>query len=90
MLIILVIVIVLQVPFCQHDSIVKIVDCDVAVGYMAVYRLCFALCMFFLIMAVIMIGVKSSKDGRAPIQNGLVCDSNDTEICNQFLCLVVI
>lgn len=59
-----------NVPFCQHDSIVKIVDCDVAVGYMAVYRLCFALCMFFLIMAVIMIGVKSSKDGRAPIQNG--------------------
>ncbi|KAI8429967.1 hypothetical protein MSG28_000427 [Choristoneura fumiferana] len=32
--------------------------------------ICFALCMFFVLMALIMIGVKSSKDPRAGIQNG--------------------
>lgn len=65
----------LQIPFCRNStSVARVVlpsyDCNVAVGYMAVYRLCFALCLFFVLMAVIMIGVKSSKDGRAPIQNG--------------------
>lgn len=46
------------------------IDCASAVGYLAVYRLCFALFMFFVLMAVMMIGVKSSNDPRAPIQNG--------------------
>ncbi|RXG60455.1 Serine incorporator 1 [Armadillidium vulgare] len=41
-----------------------------AVGYLAVYRMCFAMTMFFFAMAIIMIGVKSSKDPRAGIQNG--------------------
>lgn len=50
---------------CTDTSI-----CKDVVGYLAVYRLMFALTMFFLIMACMMIGVKTSKDGRAGIQNG--------------------
>lgn len=45
-------------------------DCNNAVGYLAVYRICFAACLFFVLMALITIGVKSSKDPRAGIQNG--------------------
>ncbi|KAJ8961093.1 hypothetical protein NQ318_008769 [Aromia moschata] len=64
-----------KVPFCANgtgsylpDSVV--IDCDKAVGYLAVYRICFILTCFFVLMAVMMIGVKSSKDPRAGIQNG--------------------
>lgn len=39
-------------------------------GWLAVHRINFALGMFHLILAVILFGVKTSKDGRAPIQNG--------------------
>jgi len=46
------------------------VDCANAVGYLAVYRLCFIVTLFFTLMAVLMIGVKSSNDPRAGIQNG--------------------
>ncbi|XP_050072144.1 serine incorporator 1-like [Anopheles maculipalpis] len=38
--------------------------------YLAVYRICFALVCFFALWAVMMIGVRSSKDGRAALQNG--------------------
>lgn len=38
--------------------------------YLAVYRICFALVCFFTLMAIITIGASSSKDPRAPIQNG--------------------
>ncbi|XP_017107628.1 serine incorporator 1 isoform X3 [Drosophila bipectinata] len=44
-------------------------DCDFALGYMAVYRLCFGLACFFALMALIMVGVKSSRDPRSSIQN---------------------
>ena len=53
-----------DVPFC------KSVNCENAVGYLAVYRVMFALTIFFVVFSMIMIGVKSSRDGRAPIQNG--------------------
>lgn len=46
------------------------VDCKEVVGYLAVYRVEFGTVMFFLLFALIMIGVKSSRDGRAGIQNG--------------------
>ncbi|KAK7580261.1 hypothetical protein V9T40_000890 [Parthenolecanium corni] len=63
-----------NIPFCQGNGTNSYVfpsyDCNDAVGYMAVYRLCFAVTVFFLFMSLIMIGVRSSKDGRAPIQNG--------------------
>lgn len=39
-------------------------------GYVAVQRINFALGVFHAIMALILVGVRSSKDGRAPIQNG--------------------
>ncbi|XP_026726115.1 probable serine incorporator isoform X2 [Trichoplusia ni] len=63
-----------KVPFCKNSTHyipgdLK-VDCDQAVGYLAVYRICFAACLFFVLMALITIGVKSSKDPRAGIQNG--------------------
>lgn len=51
--------------FCSH-----MVDCDVVVGYLAVYRVCFALAGFFFLMSVLLIKVKTSKDPRAKIQNG--------------------
>ncbi|KAK9879794.1 hypothetical protein WA026_006854 [Henosepilachna vigintioctopunctata] len=67
-----------KVPFCKGsgqqktwDSVTKLTyDCNGIVGYLAVYRVCFALCLFFLFMALIMIGVKTSRDPRAGIQNG--------------------
>jgi hypothetical protein len=67
----------LQVPFCSSNvsSAVNLYptwQCESAVGYLAVYRICFALSVFFFLMALIMIGVKTSKDARAGIQNGSV------------------
>ncbi|XP_059048953.1 probable serine incorporator isoform X2 [Achroia grisella] len=64
-----------KVPFCKNSTSVPVpgdltVDCNNAVGYLAVYRICFAACLFFVLMALITIGVKSSKDPRAGIQNG--------------------
>lgn len=44
--------------------------CKYAVGYLAVYRLLFALTLFFIAFSLMMIGVKSSKDPRGGIQNG--------------------
>ena len=46
------------------------VDCSAAVGYQAVYRLCLIVTLFFTLMSVIMINVKTSNDPRAGIQNG--------------------
>ncbi|KAH8375498.1 hypothetical protein KR200_010750 [Drosophila serrata] len=45
------------------------VDCEYALGYMAVYRICFGMACFFALMSVIMLGVKSSRDPRSHIQN---------------------
>ena len=44
--------------------------CDKVVGYIAVYRICFAMAVFFVFFCLIMYGVKSSKDARSGIQNG--------------------
>ncbi|XP_068609510.1 serine incorporator 1-like isoform X2 [Brachionichthys hirsutus] len=46
------------------------VNCDVIVGYKAVYRVCFGMAMFFLLFSLLMIKVKSSKDPRAALHNG--------------------
>ncbi|XP_015113686.1 probable serine incorporator isoform X2 [Diachasma alloeum] len=63
-----------KVPFCANSSNYYpssfTVDCNSAVGYLAVYRICFIISLFFFLMSTMMIGVKSSKDHRAPIQNG--------------------
>lgn len=68
-----------KVPFCDEstNNVSNIlvpnsikVDCGIAAGYLAVYRLCFGMTLFFLFMALMMIGVRNSKDPRAGIQNG--------------------
>jgi len=46
------------------------VDCDKRWGQLGVYRVMFASTVFFSLLSAIMIGVKSSTDGRAGIQNG--------------------
>lgn len=63
-----------QIPgFCAgSSSIPGKVNCDMIVGYKSVYRMCFAMACFFFLFAIIMIRVRSSKDPRAAIQNGLV------------------
>ena len=59
---------------CNHfQTILKVklqVKCEDFVGYLAVYRIGFIVTLFFLLMSLLMIGVKSSRDPRAPIQNG--------------------
>lgn len=45
--------------------------CKDIIGYASVYRVWFSFTMFFLLMAILTIGVKSSKDCRAQFQNGL-------------------
>ncbi|XP_039303658.1 probable serine incorporator isoform X2 [Solenopsis invicta] len=63
-----------KVPFCTNSSNYVpsnfAFDCEHAVGYLAVYRICFILALYFFLMSVIMIRVRSSRDPRAPIQNG--------------------
>lgn len=39
-------------------------------GFVAVHRINFALGVFHALLAILLLGVKSSKNGRAPIQNG--------------------
>lgn len=63
-----------KVPFCANSTnyvpSTFMVDCESAVGYLAVYRICFIISLFFFLMSAMMIRVRSSKDPRAPIQNG--------------------
>ena len=58
----------MKIPrFCEH---VPEHDCSSLVGYLAVYRVCFAMAAFFLLMAMLLFKVKSSSDPRAKFQNG--------------------
>ncbi|XP_053668574.1 serine incorporator 1 isoform X2 [Anopheles marshallii] len=67
-----------KVPFCANSTSTasniipggETIDCSHAVGYLAVYRICFALVCFFTLWALMMIRVRSSKDPRAALQNG--------------------
>ncbi|KAK9294830.1 hypothetical protein QLX08_010691 [Tetragonisca angustula] len=64
-----------KVPFCNTNSSNYMpsdftIDCQSAVGYLAVYRICFIIALYFFLMSIMMIRVRSSKDPRAPIQNG--------------------
>ncbi|XP_048386041.1 serine incorporator 1-like isoform X2 [Stegostoma tigrinum] len=44
--------------------------CRVLVGYKSVYRVCFGMATFFLLLALLMINVRNSKDPRALVHNG--------------------
>nr|CAG4644009.1 EOG090X07ET [Lepidurus arcticus] len=64
-------------PFCKgSDSSLDVFsstaafDCSKVVGYLSVYRICFAMSLFFFAMALVMINVKTSNDFRSGIQNG--------------------
>merc|ERR1711976_99433 len=46
------------------------VDCKNGVGYLAVYRFCFIVTLFFMLFSVMMVRVRSSNDPRAGVQNG--------------------
>ncbi|OBS67896.1 hypothetical protein A6R68_03563, partial [Neotoma lepida] len=54
--------------FCENEK--GVVPCSILVGYKAVYRLCFGLAMFYLLLSLLMIKVKSSSDPRAAVHNG--------------------
>lgn len=53
-----------------NNQILRAEQCDSVVGFLAVYRVCFAMAAFFILFAIIMIKVNSSRDPRAKIQNG--------------------
>uniref|UniRef100_A0A8C4NYF2 Serine incorporator 1 n=1 Tax=Dicentrarchus labrax TaxID=13489 RepID=A0A8C4NYF2_DICLA len=46
------------------------VNCEMFVGYKAVYRVCFGMSMWFLGFSILMINIKNSRDTRAAIHNG--------------------
>ncbi|XP_050408189.1 serine incorporator 1 isoform X2 [Patella vulgata] len=54
----------------SNYQVLKTEQCDNVVGYLSVYRVCFAMAAFFFLFSLIMIAVKSSKDPRSGIQNG--------------------
>ncbi|XP_013794023.1 probable serine incorporator [Limulus polyphemus] len=58
-----------KVPFCKENAIYS-VPCENAVGFLSIYRIYFSLTLFFVLFSLMMIGVKSSRDSRAGIQNG--------------------
>jgi hypothetical protein len=59
--------------FCKAAKEMADIDCERTVGYQAVYRVGFAMAVFFLTFAVLMIKVRTSNDCRAKIQNGYIC-----------------
>ncbi|NXI36443.1 SERC3 protein, partial [Galbula dea] len=66
-----------KVPgFCDEGLHTRIpymdgfVSCELFVGYRAVYRISFAMAVFFFLFSLLMIGVKTSNDPRASVHNG--------------------
>ncbi|XP_015769767.1 PREDICTED: probable serine incorporator [Acropora digitifera] len=57
-----------KVPFLNEACTAA--NCDVLVGYLAVYRICFGMAAFFFLFMVLNIGVSSGKDCRAGLNNG--------------------
>uniref|UniRef100_A0A672IT94 Si:ch73-267c23.10 n=1 Tax=Salarias fasciatus TaxID=181472 RepID=A0A672IT94_SALFA len=66
-----------QIPgFCEDGAGSSVsglqagLDCDMLVGYKAVYRMCFAMSVWFLGFSVLTINIKNSRSSRAAIHNG--------------------
>lgn len=57
------------------------VSCDLFVGYRAVYRISFAMAVFFFLMSLLMIAVKTSNDPRAAVHNGYVSELSALPVC---------
>ncbi|XP_041835835.1 serine incorporator 1 [Melanotaenia boesemani] len=48
-------------------------NCEMFVGYKAVYRVCFGMSVWFLGFSILMINIKTSSDPRASVHNGFWC-----------------
>uniref|UniRef100_A0A8C4R668 Serine incorporator 4 n=1 Tax=Eptatretus burgeri TaxID=7764 RepID=A0A8C4R668_EPTBU len=61
-----------NVPFYADvcESIQAGKDCEVLVGYSAVYKVCFGMAAFFFLLFLFLINVKTSRDCRASVHNG--------------------
>lgn len=62
---------------CQGGAIINgiipvngFADCDKVVGFLAVYRVCFAMSAFFFLMSFLMLYVKNSQEFRGKFHNG--------------------
>ncbi|XP_013886202.1 serine incorporator 1 [Austrofundulus limnaeus] len=58
--------------FCEDgadSSIPGLLNCELFVGYKAVYRFCFGMSMWFLLFSILFINIKTNKDPRASIHN---------------------
>jgi hypothetical protein len=60
-----------EMPFCKYDMGYDKI-CQDTVGFLTTYRIMFAQTLFFLMFSVIMLNVRSSRDGRAGLHNGSV------------------
>lgn len=68
---------VIKIPgFCQDGAGSSILglkvdfNCQMFIGYKAVYRVCFAMSVWFLISSITMINIKNSQEPRADVHNG--------------------
>ncbi|VEL43728.1 unnamed protein product, partial [Protopolystoma xenopodis] len=59
-----------KIPALCTSSFQGQVDCSLITGFGAVYRICFGTSMFFILLCLLMIRVRSSKDPRSRIHNG--------------------
>ncbi|CAF1414958.1 unnamed protein product [Rotaria magnacalcarata] len=59
-----------NIPSIPSMPSIPSIDCSKIVGFLAVYRLSFGMTIFFFLLSLIMINVKTSRDFRAKIQNG--------------------
>ena len=74
-----------DLPFCQREEddgggftdasagageLDVTLPCNAIAMYLSIYRICFIVTLYFMAMSLAMIGVKSSSDPRAGIQNG--------------------
>ncbi|XP_057701973.1 serine incorporator 1 isoform X2 [Corythoichthys intestinalis] len=61
--------------FCANetgslDALQGNVNCEMLVGYKAVYRVCFGMSLWFFGFSILMINVKNSREPRAALHNG--------------------